>query len=189
MPKSLAGRASLHPLPGVLTMIRPIHLPACLVAAAYLFMSSAAAAADAVERLPLEKGDFPISAAVIVRAGADLVFVSGALPPVVDDKAPKGSGAAYGDMQTQTTGALTLIKGTLGRMGMDLGDVIKMTVFMVGDPAKGGQLDFAGMMAGYTKFFGTKDQPNKPARSAVQVAALVVPGPLLEIEVIAAKSR
>jgi enamine deaminase RidA (YjgF/YER057c/UK114 family) len=41
-------------------------------------------------------------------------------------------------------------------------------------------------MAGYTKFFGTKEQPNKPARSAVQVAALVAPGPLLEIEVIAA---
>jgi len=44
-------------------------------------------------------------------------------------------------------------------------------------------------MAGYTQFFGTKDQPNKPARSAVQVAALAVPGPLLEIEVVAAKSH
>jgi enamine deaminase RidA (YjgF/YER057c/UK114 family) len=68
-----------------------------------------------------------------------------------------------------------------------MGDIVKMTVFMVADPAKDGKLNFAGMMAGYTKFFGTKDQPNKPARSAVQVAALVVPGPLLEIEVIAAK--
>jgi enamine deaminase RidA (YjgF/YER057c/UK114 family) len=64
-----------------------------------------------------------------------------------------------------------------------------MTVFMVADPAKGNTLDFAGMMAGYTQFFGTKDQPNKPARSAMQVAALVIPGPLLEIEVIAAKSH
>jgi len=44
-------------------------------------------------------------------------------------------------------------------------------------------------MAGYTQFFGTAAQPNKPARSAVQVAALVVPGPLLEIEVVAAKGR
>jgi len=63
-----------------------------------------------------------------------------------------------------------------------------MTVFMVASPADN-KLDFAGMMAGYTQFFGTKDQPNKPARSAVQVAALAVPGPLLEIEVIAAKPR
>jgi enamine deaminase RidA (YjgF/YER057c/UK114 family) len=50
-------------------------------------------------------------------------------------------------------------------------------------------MDFAGFMAGYTKFFGTPDQPNKPARSAVQVAALVAPGALVEIEVIAAKPR
>jgi enamine deaminase RidA (YjgF/YER057c/UK114 family) len=42
-------------------------------------------------------------------------------------------------------------------------------------------------MAAYTKFFGTAEQPNKPARSAVQVAALVAPGALVEIEVIAAK--
>jgi enamine deaminase RidA (YjgF/YER057c/UK114 family) len=44
-------------------------------------------------------------------------------------------------------------------------------------------------MAGYTQFFGTAEQPNKPARSAVQVAALVAPGALLEVEVIAAKPR
>ena len=106
---------------------------------------------------------------------------------MIDKAAPKGSAAAYGDMETQATGALTAIKATLARMGMDMGDVVKMTVFMVADPAKDNKLDFAGLMAGYSKFFGTADQPNKPARSAVQVAALVVPGPLLEIEVIAAK--
>lgn len=152
-------------------------------------LCAAGATAQSVVRLPLEKSDFPISAAVTVHAGTDLVFVSGTLPPVIDKTASKGSSAAYGDMQTQTIGAITQIKATLGRMGMDLGDIVKMTVFMVGDPAQGGKLDFAGLMAGYTKFFGTKDQPNKPARSAVQVAALVAPGPLLEIEVIAAKSH
>jgi enamine deaminase RidA (YjgF/YER057c/UK114 family) len=62
-----------------------------------------------------------------------------------------------------------------------------MTIFMVADPGKDNKLDFAGLMAGYTQFFGTADQPNKPARSAVQVAALVAPGALVEIEVIAAK--
>jgi enamine deaminase RidA (YjgF/YER057c/UK114 family) len=161
--------------------------PPVLLALALLPWGWAAEAADPVSRLPLENSDFPISAAVTVTAGTDLVFVSGALPPVIDKTAPKGSKAAYGDMETQTTGALTQIKATLARMGLGMGDVVKMTVFMVGDPAQGGKLDFAGMMAGYKKFFGTADQPNKPARSAMQVAALVVPGPLLEIEVIAAK--
>jgi len=44
------------------------------------------------------------------------------------------------------------------------------------------------MMAAYTRFFGTKDQPNKPARSAMQVAALAAPWALVEIEVIAVRS-
>jgi enamine deaminase RidA (YjgF/YER057c/UK114 family) len=44
------------------------------------------------------------------------------------------------------------------------------------------------MMAAYSRFFGTKEQPNKPARSTVQVAALVAPWALVEIEVIAAKA-
>jgi enamine deaminase RidA (YjgF/YER057c/UK114 family) len=159
----------------------------CGLAAAVLALAVSAARAQDVVRLPLQDSDFPISAAVTVRAGTDLVFLSGALPPIIDKTAPKGTGAAYGNTETQTIGAMTQIQTTLARMGIGLGDVVKMTVFMVGDPALGGKLDFAGLMAGYTKFFGTKDQPNKPARSAVQVAALVVPGPLLEIEVIAAK--
>ena len=44
-------------------------------------------------------------------------------------------------------------------------------------------------MAGYTKFFGSPEQANKPARSARQVATPVVPGALVEIEVIAVKPR
>ena len=75
------------------------------------------------------------------------------------------------------------------RKGLDMKDVVKMTVFLAGDPAKGGKLDFPGLQASYLQFFGTKDQPNKPARSAVQVAALAAPWALIEIEVIAVKSK
>jgi len=143
-------------------------------------------AAESAIRTPLLGSDFPISAAVTVPAGFDTVFVSGALPSVAHKEAPKGSVESYGDMQTQTVSVLTSIKATLARLGLGLGDVVKMTVFMVADPTKDNKLDFAGLMAGYTQFFGTADQPNKPARSAVQVAALVAPGALLEVEVIAA---
>ena len=62
-----------------------------------------------------------------------------------------------------------------------------MHVCLVGDPNKENKMDFSGFMAGYTKYFGTKDQPNKPARSALQVAALAAPGVLVEIEVIAVR--
>ena len=60
---------------------------------------------------------------------------------------------------------------------------------LTNDPAFDNKLNFPALMAGYSQFFGTQEQPNKPARSAVQVAALVAPGALLEIEVIAAKRR
>lgn len=146
--------------------------------------------ADDVVRTPLPDGNpFPISAAVTVRGDLDTVYVSGALPTVVDKNAPKGSIAAFGDMETQTVSTLNAVKSSLARLGLDMSHVVKMTVFMVGDPSKDNKVDFAGMMAGYTQFFGTPEQPNKPARSALQVAALVVPGALVEIEVIAVKPR
>lgn len=159
---------------------------------AMTFAAPAAFAADSkkVERLPLPDGnDFPISSAVSVKAGSDTYFLSGALAPVINKDAPKGTVAAYGDTETQTVGALNAIKGTLARLGLTMGDVVKMTVFLVGDPGKDNKMDFAGMMAGYKQFFATAEQPNKPARSAFQVAALAAPGALVEIEVIAAKSR
>jgi enamine deaminase RidA (YjgF/YER057c/UK114 family) len=164
---------------------RGVSLAAALLAA--VFLTAQAHAAEAVSRLPLPDNDaFPISSAVSVSAGTDLYFLSGAVPPVINKDAPKGTPAAYGDMEAQTTNALTRIKGTLDRLGLEMGDVIKMTAFLVADPDTK-KLDFEGFMAGYKKYFGTADQPNKPARSAVQIAALAAPGALVEIEVVAAK--
>lgn len=165
---------------------RGIALGAALFTAAMLSIRPASAE-EQVSRLPLaDNNPFPISAAVSVSAGTDLYYLSGAVAPMINKDAPKGSTAAYGDMETQATNSLAAIKGTLERLGLGLGDVIKMTAFLVADPATN-KLDFEGFMMGYKKFFGTPEQPNKPARSAVQIAALVAPGALVEIEVVAAK--
>jgi enamine deaminase RidA (YjgF/YER057c/UK114 family) len=96
--------------------------------------------------------------------------------------------AAYGNTETQTMSTLTKIQAALKTEGLAMGDVVMMHVYLAGDPDKGGKLDFPGLMAAYTRFFGTKEQPNKPARSAMQVAALAAPWALVEIEVIAVKS-
>ena len=71
-------------------------------------------------------------------------------------------------------------------LGVGFEDVIKMTVFLVGDPELDGRMDFGGFMKSYSKFFGTEEQPNKPARSAVQINALAG-GWLIEIEMVLAK--
>jgi enamine deaminase RidA (YjgF/YER057c/UK114 family) len=65
-------------------------------------------------------------------------------------------------------------------------DVTMMRVYLVAPPGAE-RMDFAGMMRAYKEMFGTADQPNKPARVTVQVAALAAPQFLVEIEVEAAK--
>jgi len=103
---------------------------------------------------------------------------------VVDRNADPNTVQAYGDLTTQTVGVLARIKGVLEGLGLSMGDVVKMQVFLV--HVRDAPLDFKAFMAGYTQFFGG-DQPNLPARSVVGVAALANPGFLVEIEVIAVK--
>jgi enamine deaminase RidA (YjgF/YER057c/UK114 family) len=130
-----------------------------------------------VKRIPLPDGStFPISQGVWV---GDTLYLSGTMG------IEKGQPA--GDTKAQTIAAIKSIQKVLADQKLGLGDVIMMHVYLAPDPAKDNKLDFAGFMAGYTQFFGTADQPNKPARSAMQVAALVVPTAFVEIEVIAAK--
>jgi enamine deaminase RidA (YjgF/YER057c/UK114 family) len=134
----------------------------------------------------IQEEDRPIATGVWV---GDTLYLSGQLAsPLTPADAAKGTTAVYGDTETQTMSTLTKIQAALKNEGLSMGDVVMMHVFLVGDPAKEGKLDFPGMMAAYTKFFGTKEQPNKPARSAMQVAALAAPWALVEIEVIAVKS-
>jgi enamine deaminase RidA (YjgF/YER057c/UK114 family) len=153
-----------------------------------LLLLPALALSQDVIRHKLPNGStFPISAAVEVPPGKTLVFLSGMVPPVADPKSPKDSIAAYGDTKTQTIGALNQIKSELESLHLGMGNIIKMEAFLVGDPAKGGKLDFDGFMQGYTQFFGTPAQPNLPVRSALQVAALANPGFLVEIEVTAVR--
>ncbi len=164
-----------------------MHIPAtCLLAIA--LVTPAAAADNAVVRHPLPNGSkFPISSAIEVPAGKTTVYLSGTVPKLADPAAAAGTVAAYGDTRTQTISVLTSIQDQLKALGLGMGDVIKMQVFLVGDPAKDGKLDFAGMMQGYTQFFGTEQQPALPVRSAMQVAALANPGFLVEIEVVAVR--
>lgn len=163
--------------------------PAATIATLLLLTASAAtpARAEDVIRHPLPGSDFPILSSVEIPPGKTLVFLSGAGAPVSDPAAPPRSLAAYGDTRVQTAGALASIAGTLKGLGLTPGDVVKMTVFLVGDPAKGGRMDFDGFMQGYRQFFGGPDQPRLPTRSVVQAAGLANPGWLVEIEVMAVR--
>jgi enamine deaminase RidA (YjgF/YER057c/UK114 family) len=159
-------------------MIRP--LPFVAVA----LMVSLTAAAQTTKRIPLppsqnpRNADLPIAAAVWAR---DTLYVSGWLDPDIK---------THLDTQSQTVGILTDLQKFLESQKLTLGDVVMMRVYLGADPAKGDKMDFEGMMAGYSQFFGTREQPNKPARTTVQV---VLPagdrGALVEIDLIVVRPK
>jgi len=146
-----------------------------------LLLGSAVATAD-VTRHPLPGGStFPIAQAVEVSAGTTLVYHSGTLPGPANPDADQGSREYYGDTEAQAESVFARMEASLDNLGLGFGDVVKMTVFLVGDPENDGRMDFAGFMRSYSKYFGTEAQPNKPARSAFQIAALARPNVFIEV--------
>ena len=161
--------------------MKPRMLALALLAGAIVHSTTAWAE---VVRHPIPNSTFPIALAVQVPPTATTTYVSGQVPPVINKDADPASPQAYGDVKTQTVGVLNRIKGILEGLGLGIGDVVKMQVFLVHTAQA--PMDFKAFMEGYTQFFGGA-QPNLPARSVVGVASLANPGFLVEIEVIAVK--
>jgi len=145
----------------------------------------ASAQADDIVRYPIGTS-FPIARAVEIPAGFKLIFHSGFTPTPANPQAKEGTPEYWGDTKTQALSTFKRMQDSLKDMGLGFGDVVKMNVFLVGDPATG-KMDFKGFMEAYTQFFGTPEQPNLPARSAVQVAGLAAAGVLVEVEVVLAQ--
>src|SRR6266850_5428510 len=155
----------------------------CAVTLVFAVACWTSAAAQSVKHIQTKEGG--IASAVWV---GDMLYVSGQLPsPITPADRANGTPAVYGNTQAQAESTFSKIQNLLKEQGLGLGDVVMMRVYMAADPAMDNKLDFAGMNAAYGKFFGTLDQPNKPARSTVQVAALVAAGACLEVEVQAAR--
>jgi len=118
----------------------------------------------------------------------DTYYLSGQLPsPSKPADRATNTPAVWGSTTEQADNAFQKIDAALKEQGLGMGDVVMMRVYMVAGPD--GKLDFQGMNAAYNKYFGTASQPNKPARTTVQVAALVTQGALLEVEVQAARNK
>lgn len=126
---------------------------------------------------------------VTVPAGSTLLFVSGQVPPVIDETFAIEDRRAYGDMETQTEGVLRRLDDKLRAAGFTLGDVVKLTAFLVGEPEFDGRPDLDGFGRAYRRYFGTADQPYLHARTRIQVASLMNPAWLVEIEAVAASAQ
>jgi len=162
-----------------------------LAAAAILAMGAPAMAkpAAAVDRIASPGPDGKpglILKGVIVPAGYETFYLSGQLADPIDP-AKKETIEDFGDTRTQTVSILNKIKALLESKGYAIGDVVKMQAFLAADP-KLGKIDFAGFNAGFKEFFGSATNPDTVARSTFQVANLVAPMFLVELEVTAVKA-
>ena len=118
-------------------------------------------------------------------------FTAISIPPGAETLYLSGSGARQrpdgtcGNMEEQVIDTFNRFNETLTEQGWSLSDIVQVRAFAVrGDD---GELDFAGFNRGYQQFFGSDINPNKPVRSFVEIAGLVVDCWLVEIEIRAAR--
>ena len=102
---------------------------------------------------------------ITIPPGAETMYLSGSGARSLDD-------GSWGDMRQQTIDTFSRFKETLEGQGWSMSDIVQVRAFAV---------------AGYSEFFGTIDNPNKPVRSFVEIKDLVVEGWLVEIEIRAAR--
>jgi enamine deaminase RidA (YjgF/YER057c/UK114 family) len=124
--------------------------------------------------------DVIISKSVMVPAGYDTFYFSGLTAGRPAD------GEQPGDTEAQATKVLETMKANLAEEGLTFGNVVKMNAFLAPDPNTS-ILDRDGWTRAYNKYFGTEDQPNKPARSTIPTNFGNTT--LIEIEVIAVRPQ
>jgi len=142
---------------------------AAAIAIGVLTMTSAADGAPtraAVEHFsmpPINGVPAPFSKAI--RAG-DVLYLSGVIGRTADGKVPDG-------MDAQARATMEDIGATLKSAGLGYGDLIHCTVFLT---------DMKTWPAFNKIYVGYFPEGKLPARSALGVSALALPGALLEIE-------
>ena len=146
---------------------------ACFFSAALM---GGAALAGAQEITRYNEGNY-FYTSITIPPGAETMYLSGSGARPLDD-------GSWGDMKQQTVNTFSRFKQTLEEQGWSMSDIVQVRAFAV---AGEDGLDFAGFNEGYSEFFGTDDNPNKPVRSFVEIKDLVVEGWLVEIEIRAAR--
>jgi enamine deaminase RidA (YjgF/YER057c/UK114 family) len=126
--------------------------------------------------------DRPYSASATARPTASLFFTSGMVPGVQDADAPAGSPERYGDTYTQAMSIFERHVENLEAQGLSKDDVLYARAYVVRDPHRGEDFDYAGWDRAFTEFFGE----HQPTRTTVGIDRLGNADWLIEVELVAA---
>ncbi|MEJ2602866.1 MAG: RidA family protein [Gammaproteobacteria bacterium] len=155
-----------------------------IIGAALVLACTLSHAGERIQHPLPNDSTFPIARAVEITPDSTLVWHSGLVPRPADPDAERFSVEYWGDTEAQALSVFARMEESLAELDLEFSDIVKMTVFLVAPAGQEG-MDFQGFMRAYEKYFGEKaDQMNLPARSAVEVAGLVAPGMLVEVEAI-----
>ena len=142
-----------------------------LIAATATAVLIVTGSADAVPRAPVQHYAAPAFAGApapfskAVRVG-DVLYLSGVIGRTADGKVPDG-------IEAQTKAAIDDIGATLKNAGLGYADIFHCTVFLS---------DMKNWPAFNKIYVGYFPVGQLPARSAIGVTALALPGALMEIE-------
>ncbi len=149
-----------------------------------MLLGSLSTSAQTLRDIPLPPSQNPSGSDLPIAGGVwagNTLYVSGWLDP---------ERKTHPDTTLQTVAILKDLQRFLASQRMTMGNVAMMRIYLGPDPARDNKIDFAGMTAVYNQFFGTKEQPHKPARTTLQASLPAVSsGGLVEIDLIAVRSH
>lgn len=126
-----------------------------------------------------------ISSGAIVPEGKKMYWTSGIVADVADSTAQVGTYARFGNTKTQALSILKKMNQALALQKLSFKDVLYLRVYVAPDMFQNNKIDYQGWFDAYAQYFDTKENPTKPCRSTIGVAALVQPDKFIEIELVA----
>ncbi|MCH6256400.1 Rid family hydrolase [Puniceicoccaceae bacterium K14] len=119
---------------------------------------------------------------VSVEAGTEYFYTWGVTAsPRVMEIARTGTKDRYGDTYQQAYGVLTQLSQDLSEVGLTLKDVVNVRAYVVADP----EPDFEAWDRAFSEFFGTANNPHKPARTSIGISRLFHSDYRIEVEFVA----
>lgn len=127
----------------------------------------------------LSPSKLPYADLVAVEPGSQLFYTWGVTASPRFKEIAKGDVEnRYGNTYEQSYSVLSQLSYDLAEVGLTLRDVVNVRAYIVADP----EPDFDSWNKAFSEFFGTVNNPSKPARTTLGISRLFLPDYRVEVE-------